>query len=516
MSKVSVAKLADKLQLDETTVLDEAEDADDAKAFLSGHIIDKLQAMAALTFVLMKKAAKEEFELTKEQIKSATDDAADKKAALLRLIFDEAAALAQDSSRLSAAGCLPEPASTAPARDSLDPDRANINLEEKLGSGGFADVHPGEYRFRGDKHATAVAFKLFRGTLDQELRGQIAQEAQLGAKLRHPNLVQLYGVLEVEQGVALVLEIAGGGSLRDVLKSDKELPWPVRVAQLLGIAEGIQELHSFKPAIIHRDLKADNILLTDGLETAKVADFGIAKAAQTMRTTMKTKDAHGGGGTLAWKAPETFRDQFSKDTDMFGFGMTMFEVISRKTPFQGMGEPAIYQCLSERFTFSEYKLQKKGESAEQQKAEWLEEFPLEQRRPDLSQVEEGCPQELIELVQELWADEAEARPDAARCVEKLRALHTKLEPPPEPLRVEHFPFTWEMTEAADGTKVPKDGLFEVTPTDAEYWTVFASRPAPTECGCGQMTDGWLSKVFRIENPQLIAYFEFHKKRLVDA
>ena len=106
------------------------------------------------------------------------------------------------------------------------------------------------------------------------MREQILKEARLGLRLNHRNLVQLFGVLEIPQtGLVLVLELAGGGSLRSILSdtaTHAEIGWSVRVRWLLGIAQGLQRLHGLRPrAVIHRDLKAANVLLSSAdLRTA--------------------------------------------------------------------------------------------------------------------------------------------------------------------------------------------------------------------------------------------------------
>ena len=106
------------------------------------------------------------------------------------------------------------------------------------------------------------------------MRDQILKEARLGLRLDHRNLVQLFGVLEIPQtGLVLVLELAGGGSLRSILSdtaTHAEIGWSVRVRWLLGIAQGLQRLHGLRPrAVIHRDLKAANVLLSSAdLRTA--------------------------------------------------------------------------------------------------------------------------------------------------------------------------------------------------------------------------------------------------------
>ena len=89
-------------------------------------------------------------------------------------------------------------------------------------------------------------------------------------------------------------------------------------------------------------MKADNVLVTADLATAKVADFGVALSMETIRTTAATGAGSGSmTGTLAFKAPETFKDQYSEASDMFSMGVMVWEVGSRQQPFNGVGFAAI-------------------------------------------------------------------------------------------------------------------------------------------------------------------------------
>ena len=132
----------------------------------------------------------------------------------------------------------------------LEPARASLELEDgrHLGSGSFADVYRGEYRFPGRKEPVSVAFKVFRGGkhIPKDLRAQTRTEAELGARLHHPNLVQLFGVVERDDiGMALVMELCEGDSLRQALDDTAQaLSWELRTRWLLQIAEGMVELHS--------------------------------------------------------------------------------------------------------------------------------------------------------------------------------------------------------------------------------------------------------------------------------
>jgi serine/threonine protein kinase len=149
----------------------------------------------------------------------------------------------------------------------------------------------GTYRFQGQQVDAQVAFKIFSEgqNLASLVRENIKEEVELGMKLHHPNLVRLFGMLNHDQhGPVLVLELCPGGSLRQALDRAHlggiTLPWNMRAKWLMEIASGMAQMHDLLPtSIIHRDLKAANVLLsaTDlDKAVAKVGDFGVAMAME--------------------------------------------------------------------------------------------------------------------------------------------------------------------------------------------------------------------------------------------
>ena len=317
---------------------------------------------------------------------------------------------------------LPSEGVPIPAEFRLKPGKEAIDFDiPALGSGTFADVRAGTYAFGAEPQV--VAFKISRGSqaMDSAMYQQVVQEARMSHRIQHAHLIELFGILALPQrGLSLVLELAEGGSLRSVLSDNAgcpDIPWATRARWLAEVADGLQKLHSLVPnPIIHRDLKAANVLLSAADITravAKVCDFGVAKFMQTMRS----RNSAGGSmaGTLAWKAPETFQGRYSAASDVFAFGIIAFEVLTRKYPFEGLDEPEIIEKTRARFEVQPGML-RFGISEEQQWQAWAEDHPLADRRPDLSQAEAGCPEELLGLVQRCWADEASARPQAAGCV----------------------------------------------------------------------------------------------------
>lgn len=287
-----------------------------------------------------------------------------------------------------------------------------------IDEGGAADVYKGVMSTKGMPAPQDVAVKILKGSASiattDKMREQLVRELNMGRAIRHPNLVPYHGMWQDEVGRhCLVMELLPGGTLHTALSGDGALPWEVRVGWLRDIADGLGMLHDQKPhPIIHRDIKSANVLLTADRRTAKLSDFGLAKVVQTVQTMTgaASSGSSAGAGTTGWKAPETYGSKLCRArvypaSDVFSIGMVIYHTISRKTPFLGKSVEEIIRDLSARFdptAKSVLKKLKKGKTLEELEEEWHDDNELEDRRPDLDEVEEGCPKRFRGLVQKCW------------------------------------------------------------------------------------------------------------------
>ncbi|XP_016311699.1 mitogen-activated protein kinase kinase kinase 7-like isoform X1 [Sinocyclocheilus anshuiensis] len=205
-------------------------------------------------------------------------------------------------------------------------DYADIEVEEVVGRGAFGVVCKAKWKGRD------VAIK----TIESESeRNAFFVELRQLSRVNHANIVKLYG--SCSNPVCLVMEYAEGGSLYNVLHGAEPLPhytashamsWCVQCSQ------GVSYLHGMKPkALIHRDLKPPNLLLVAGGTVLKICDFGTACDIQTHMTNNK--------GSAAWMAPEVFEgSNYSEKCDVFSWGIILWEVITRRKPFDEIGGPA--------------------------------------------------------------------------------------------------------------------------------------------------------------------------------
>ncbi|XP_031119911.1 receptor-like serine/threonine-protein kinase SD1-8 [Ipomoea triloba] len=201
----------------------------------------------------------------------------------------------------------------------------NFSAENKLGEGGFGPVYKGK-TFQGQEIAVK---RLSRGSRQglREFRNEIA----LTAKLQHRNLVRLLGCCTEQDERILVYEYLQNKSLDYFLfdpKRKEELQWETRVRIIEGIVQGLVYLHEYsRLRIIHRDLKASNILLDDEMNP-KISDFGMARTFAGNNSESSTNRI---AGTFGYMAPEYLvGGLFSVKSDVFSLGVLILEIISGK------------------------------------------------------------------------------------------------------------------------------------------------------------------------------------------
>eukprot|EP01043_Picozoa_sp_COSAG02_P027297 COSAG02_NODE_1603_length_11734_cov_5.828105_5_plen_2279_part_00 len=381
-----------------------------------------------------------------------------------------------------------------------------------LGSGRYAEVRRGQYTFEGKEKTTEVAFRILRDeqpvsygqSLYEETRDFPCARSQtalseLRAALRpgihHHNVMRLYGAWQLPDRidgtypVAVVEEIVQGPSLRSVLGDVQQFPdvnVDLKIRWLTEVAAGMAALHNAAGSrwtgLIHRDLKAANILLTSNdinVATVKISGHGLVLAEQPCI------------GTLAWKAPETFQPivvlseeanttgllkqskhalagainffeaktgldidgdgdvgtvgnshvaqvsyRFSKMSDVFSFGVVGFEVMTRLEPWAELSEVETKNCVMAMFdphSKQATRLAKMGFPLSAQFQDWLRDNPLQARRPNLATGDgKSCPNGLHDLIKRCWEDSPQSRPTFSQCVKELQLIAETMAAVPPP------------------------------------------------------------------------------------
>ncbi|XP_058736100.1 proline-rich receptor-like protein kinase PERK4 isoform X1 [Vicia villosa] len=230
---------------------------------------------------------------------------------------------------------------------------ANENI---IGQGGFGYVHKGI--LPNGKEIAVKSLKSGSGQGEREFQAEI----DIISRVHHRHLVSLVGYCVCGGQRMLVYEFVPNQTLEHHLhgKGVPTMDWPTRMKIALGSARGLAYLHEdCSPRIIHRDIKASNVLIDDSFE-AKVADFGLAKLTTDTNTHVSTRVM----GTFGYMAPEyASSGKLTEKSDVFSFGVMLLELLTGKRPLDlsnAMDEslvdwarPLLSQALEEDGNFAE-------------------------------------------------------------------------------------------------------------------------------------------------------------------
>lgn len=202
---------------------------------------------------------------------------------------------------------------------------------EKIGTGGMSDV----YKAKDGKLNRHVAVKVLKQEFSENANfvSKFRTEAQAAAGMMHPNIVNVYDVGEEDGIYYIVMELVEGITLKKYIEKKARLSIKETISIAIQVSMGIEAAHNNH--IIHRDIKPQNIMISKEGKV-KVTDFGIAKAVSSNTITSNVM------GSVHYTSPEQARGGFSDEkSDIYSLGVTMFEMLTGRVPFNGETTVAI-------------------------------------------------------------------------------------------------------------------------------------------------------------------------------
>jgi len=220
---------------------------------------------------------------------------------------------------------------------------SHYKILEKLGGGGMGVV----YKAEDTKLKREVAIKFLPSFIsaNKEERQRFEIEAQAAASLNHPNITTIHSIEEVDDQLFIVMEYIDGMELKEKIDSPMSplnkgeikggLPIDTVINYAIQISEGLEAAHN--NGVVHRDIKSSNIMITnDG--KVKIMDFGLAKITGGSEVTKIGSTF----GTVAYMSPEqTKGEEVNHRTDIWSFGVVMYEMLTGQLPFRGEYEQVV-------------------------------------------------------------------------------------------------------------------------------------------------------------------------------
>ncbi|KAM6135165.1 receptor-interacting serine/threonine-protein kinase 1 isoform 2-T2 [Pterocles gutturalis] len=271
-------------------------------------------------------------------------------------------------------------------------------LEKKqLDAGGFGTISLCFHK----KHGYVVLKKVYTGPQRTEYNASLLEEGRIMRRLQHDRVVKLLGIILEDGNYSLVMEYVDRGNMMKVLQ---QLPLPLSVKGrfVLEITEGMLYLH--EQGFVHKDLKPENILVDTDFHI-KIADLGVASfknwsrltQEETVRQKQIKSTSQNNAGTLFYMAPEHLRSLNVKPvekSDVYSFGIVIWAIFANKEPYEhGINETQI--CFG----------------------------IMNGNRPDIKEITDKCPVEIIDLMKQCWEQEAEKRPTFAEINQKYKPFY---------------------------------------------------------------------------------------------
>ncbi len=213
-------------------------------------------------------------------------------------------------------------------------------LERELGQGGMATV----YLAHDVRHDRPVALKLLHPDLARSLGAErFLREIRTAARLQHPHILSVHDSGETDGLLWFAMPYIEGESLRRRLERERQLPLDDALRIAREVADGLDYAH--RHGVVHRDVKPENILLTEG--HALVADFGISRALTSEALGERITESGMTVGTPAYMSPEQAAGEtVDARTDVYALGAVLYEMLAGEPPFTG---PTTQAVIAKRF-----------------------------------------------------------------------------------------------------------------------------------------------------------------------
>uniref|UniRef100_A0A8C3R089 Receptor interacting serine/threonine kinase 1 n=1 Tax=Cyanoderma ruficeps TaxID=181631 RepID=A0A8C3R089_9PASS len=269
--------------------------------------------------------------------------------------------------------------------------------KQQLDAGGFGVISLCFHK----KHGYVVLKKVYTGPQRTEYNVSLLEEGRIMRRLQHDRVVKLLGVILEDGNYSLVMEYVDRGNMMKVLHN-LSLPLSVRGRFVLEITEGMLYLH--EQGFVHKDLKPENILVDRDFHI-KIADLGVASfkswskltQEETVRQKQMKTTYQNHAGTLFYMAPEHLRSVNAKPvekSDVYSFGIVIWAIFANKEPYEnGINETQI--CFG----------------------------IMNGNRPDVKEITDKCPVEIIDLMQQCWDEDSEKRPTFAEISERYKPFY---------------------------------------------------------------------------------------------